>query len=121
MEIIGVLIDFYNLLNINVGVRGNREFDRGRQTPGKGSVRVSQPQHLFIGLLDWIILCCGGLACALCMFSNISAIYALNAGSSIPTCCDNQNCLQALLDDPCGTKSLSLSLPLTPHVISRIA
>ena len=30
MEIIGVLIDFYNLLNINVGVRGHREFDRGR-------------------------------------------------------------------------------------------
>lgn len=96
---------FYNLLNVNVGVRGHRKFDRGRQTPGKGSIRVSQPQHVFIGLLDWIILCCGCPACALWMFNNISAIYALNAGCSLPTCCDNQNCLQASLDDPCGTKS----------------
>lgn len=46
---------FYNLLNVNVGVRGHRKFDRGRQTPGKGPIRVSQPQHVFIGLLDWII------------------------------------------------------------------
>ena len=30
MEITGVLIDFYNLLNVNVGVRGHHEFDRGR-------------------------------------------------------------------------------------------
>lgn len=105
MEITGVLIDFYNLLNVNVGVRGHHEFDRGRQTPGKGSVRVSQPQHL----LNWPFGQDNSLlACALWMFSNISAIYALNAGGSLPTCCDNQNCLQASLDDPCGTKSSHL-------------
>lgn len=35
MGIIGVVTDFYNLLNVIVGMRNSLKFDRGVQTTGK--------------------------------------------------------------------------------------
>lgn len=60
---------------------------------------LSQPWHYWH--LDWVILCCGPFPVPCRMFSSNPGLYQ----KQLPTSCDNQKCLQTLLNVPGRVKS----------------